>query len=77
MCRSEKKEDYDAVFLSEKFREEINWIKKKVLRLKERYYECFVKHKEVPKVKIESKLCLVNRSPIFKLKKYSKIFYLN
>ena len=48
-----------------------------MLRLKERYYDCFVKHKKVPKAEIESKLCQFNRVPVFKLKKYNKTVFLN
>ena len=52
VIRSEKGEEYDAVGLSERFREETNWLRRKVLRLKERYYYCFVTHKKVPKMEI-------------------------
>ena len=36
-----------------------------------------MKHKKVPKVEIESKLCQFNRVPVFKLKKYNKTVFLN
>ena len=44
--------EIDAVSLQEKYREDISWMKNKLLKLKERYYESFIDHSKVPKIQI-------------------------
>ena len=44
--------EIDAVSIQEKYREDISWMKKKLLKLKERYYESFIDHSKTPKMQI-------------------------
>ena len=38
--------------LQEKYREEIRWMKLKLVKLKERFYESFINRKKLPELKI-------------------------
>jgi hypothetical protein len=52
--KTEDQVEADMVELHEKYREEIKWMKLKLVKLKERFYESFINRSKLPELKIVS-----------------------
>jgi hypothetical protein len=50
--KTESQVESDAVELQERYREEIQWMRLKLLKLKERFYEGFFNRSKVPERRI-------------------------